>query len=445
MAKMFSLQTTTAAAIAALAAVAITLTTITADAQQRRRQQTTPAKAATPATKTFTANAALNDRLHKKMAIPVFFTVPPTARVALQPAADTGDTLLDYKHPDGRGGDLGLRLFVTKRAGMAQRLARSGLIQTGDILLTFRPEWGGGGPYPNIQMGISHTGIAYIKDGQVRNIDNPLDEEYHGSNFVSNLVGGHYGTLNYMHVIRPRNLDDAQRANLLAWIDRYKSAARRIYPKQLEFNSDYNAPKYEPGKPLDFVRQVGRIGLGQTDSGAPLSMYCSEFVWSLMALRQCNPAQTASDFSGSSTPSCVNMIMAPMDAVGSFVARQSRNSYAGLVDGPLMVIDSMKLPRRERLAIVNQIFSENPASLRKMSEGHREIAKQLSPKIAPMKRYYEGATGNAVQRVAVGAFTNAMARDIPDNYSPTSFLINTLMPVDNTHRTMDYVMTVVIE
>jgi hypothetical protein len=437
--------TKTAAAVAALAAVAVTLASMTADAQQRSNQRSTAAAKAAPQTKTFTTNAALNDRLHKKMGIPVFFTVPPSARAPLKPAVDTGDTLLDYKHPNGRSGDLGLRLFITKRAGMAQRLARSGLIETGDLLLTFRPEWGGGGPYPNIQMGISHTGIAYPKDGQVRNIDNPLDEEYHGPNFVSNLVGGHYGTLNYIHIIRPRNLDDAQRANLLAWIDRFKTNARRIYPKQIEFNSDYNAPKYEDGKPPAFIRHVGRTALGQPVEGPPLSMYCSEFVWSVMALRQCDPAKTASDFSGTSMPSCINTVMTPMSAIGSIVTRQSRNSYAGLVDGPLMVIDALKAPRRDRLALVDQIFTENPASVRKMSEGHREIAKQLSPTIAPLKRYYENATGNAVQRVAVGTFTATATRNIPDNYSPTSFLINTLMPADNTHRTMDYVMTVVIE
>ena len=34
---------------------------------------------------------------------------------------------------------------------------------------------------------------------------------------------------------------------------------------------------------------------------------------------------------------------------------------------------------------------------------------------------------------------------IPQNYSPTSFLINTLLPSNNVYRTMDYVATIVIE
>ena len=36
-------------------------------------------------------------------------------------------------------------------------------------------------------------------------------------------------------------------------------------------------------------------------------------------------------------------------------------------------------------------------------------------------------------------------RGIPENYSPTSFLINTLLPANNVNRTMDYVATIMIE
>jgi hypothetical protein len=34
---------------------------------------------------------------------------------------------------------------------------------------------------------------------------------------------------------------------------------------------------------------------------------------------------------------------------------------------------------------------------------------------------------------------------VPENYSPTSYLLNTLLPPDNVNRTMDYVATIVIE
>jgi hypothetical protein len=38
-----------------------------------------------------------------------------------------------------------------------------------------------------------------------------------------------------------------------------------------------------------------------------------------------------------------------------------------------------------------------------------------------------------------------VAREIQENYSPTSFLINTLLPRESSYRTMDYVATIVIE
>src|SRR5687767_14324142 len=136
-----------------------------AEAQARRSQ----AKPAAPQTKTFTYDEKVNDQMAKKLKIPVYFALPASARATLPASIDISDKLVDFKHPDGKGAqsDVGLRLEVAKRAGVAKRLAKSGLIQTGDILLTFRSEWGGAGAYPNVQMGLSHTGIAFVKDGTV--------------------------------------------------------------------------------------------------------------------------------------------------------------------------------------------------------------------------------------------------------------------------------------
>src|SRR5262245_633308 len=131
----------------------------------------------------FTFDQKVNDQISKKVNIPVFFAVPASARAQLPKNIKTTDKLIDYKHPGAAGakGDVGLRLVVAKRAGLAKRLGQSGLVETGDILLTFRTEWGGAGAYPNIQMGISHTGFAYVdKTGTLRNLDNPLDGEYVG-------------------------------------------------------------------------------------------------------------------------------------------------------------------------------------------------------------------------------------------------------------------------
>ena len=119
------------------------------------------------ASKEFTFDEKTNAELARRLKIPVYFAVPARARERL--AQDHRDhrpaDRLQASRRQKAKGDVGLRLVVAKRSGFAQRLGKSGLLQTGDILLTFRSEWGGAGAYPNIQMGITHTGFAYIKNG----------------------------------------------------------------------------------------------------------------------------------------------------------------------------------------------------------------------------------------------------------------------------------------
>jgi hypothetical protein len=395
----------------------------------------------------FTFDEKVNQQMANKLKIPVYFGVPASARAPLPKDIKTTDRLIDFKHPDAipAKGDVGLRLVVAKRSGLAKRLGQSGLVQTGDILLTFRSEWGGAGAYPNIQMGISHTGFAYVdKDGIVRNLDNPLDAEYVGR---GDLSSEHYRTLNFLHIIRPRNLTDQQRANLVAWATRLHQNQKKFYPSQISFNQDYNAPKFEPGRPLNFVKQFGQIALGQGNpQSKPLDMYCSEFVWSLLALRNCDPAKTEADFKGSRVPSCVKEIMDPMKATGNVLPTHGRNTYSGLADGPMLVVDKLELPDEQRRALVDSIFVENPAGLAKMSVGHRQVAQEMQPRFENLKSYYIGMTGRLWQtwraRLIGTGFNWA---GIAENYSPTSYLINTLLDENNNNRTMDYVATVAIE
>jgi hypothetical protein len=406
-----------------------------------------PAPAPTPAAPVgFTFDEKANADMAKKMKIPVYFAVPKTAYADLPPLKKTSDKLIDFKHPDAKSasGDVGLRLVAASRSGLAKRLADSGLVQTGDLLLSFRTEWGGAGAYPNIQMGISHTGLAYVKDGYVHNIDNPLSGEYLGSR--SDLTSEHYSTLDYMHVIRPRGLTDQEKANLVAWASLLASKSGKVYPSQLSFNQDYQAPKYKPGHALDFVKRLGEIALGQNPPGGPLDLYCSEFAFSLLSLRDCDPAKTADEFKGSRVPSCIKEPMKPMTATGNVVPGHSRSSYSGLADGPLLVVDALKLPDDPRNKLLHSVFIENPAGLSKMSVGHRDLAKAMQPKFEPLERYYVGITGKLWQNwraKLLGVGFNWAG--IPENYSPTSYLVNTLLPKNNRYRTMDYVATVVMQ
>ena len=369
---------------------------------------------------------------------------PNSARGALPKSIETPDRLIDFKHPDAIAAkaDVGLRLVVAKRAGLAQRLGKSGLVQTGDLLLTFRAEWGGAGAYTNVQMGISHTGVAYIKDGVLHNIDNPLNAEYLGAR--GELNSEHYRTLSFIHVIRPRNLTDAQRANLLGWTSRLAASSGRVYPKQINFNQDYNAPKYKRGKSLGFVKHLGQIALGQNPPGT-VDMFCSEFAWSLLSLRDCDPSKVGDSFKGSSVPSCVREPMKPMSATGDYMTRRGRYSNAGLTEGPLLVVDSLKLPAEEKKKLLHAIFVDNPSGLAKLSAGHKTLAESMKPKFAPLEKYYLGVGGNWGPTIEARLVSTAFNRGIPENYSPTSFLINTLLPANNVNRTMDYVATIVIE
>ena len=345
--------------------------------------------------------------------------------------------MVEFTHPVAKkiSADVGLRIMLFKRTGLAGALARSQLVQTGDILLTFRPEWGGAGAYPSIQMGISHTAIAYVKNGRVHNLDNPLSEEYLGKHLRGDLSGEHYRTLNLLHVIRPRNLTPTQQANIGAWANLLISRAGSIYPKEISFNEDYNAPKYRPGRPLAFVQHLGRIALGQHPVGN-LDMFCSEFVWSVLALRDCDPGTSAEIFKQSEVPMCVKSPMQPMPAIGDFIQQRGDASYVGLADGPLLVIDAMNVPTVERDTLLRSVFAQSPAGLARLSMGHRDLALAMASKYAPLEAYYLAAFNTGA--------SNQAALEIPENYSPASFLINTLLPSAHSLRTMDYVGTLVV-
>jgi hypothetical protein len=175
-------------------------------------------------------------------------------------------------------------------------------------------------------------------------------------------------------------------------------------------------------------------------------MDCAEFVWSLLSLRDCDPAKSEADFKGSRVPACIKEPMSPMKATGNVLPSHGRSTYSGLADGPLLVIDQLDLPDDLRKPLLESIFVENPAGLAKMSIGHREVAQQMQPRFANLKSYYIGMTGRMWQNWRARLIgTGFNWAGIAENYSPTSYLVNTLLPANNNNRTMDYVATVVID
>src|SRR5262245_15523674 len=80
----------------------------------------------------FVFDERTNQEMATRLGIPVYFTVPESARAPLPKSIDTTDRLIDFRHPEAVrwGARLGLRVIVAKRDGLAARLAQSGLVQT---------------------------------------------------------------------------------------------------------------------------------------------------------------------------------------------------------------------------------------------------------------------------------------------------------------------------
>lgn len=378
----------------------------------------------------FVFDPVVNAKLAAKLNIPVFYALPESAYLPRLGEITPTDGLWEFRHPGapGAANPAILRVYLTPHENVAQRLAASGLIQTGDVLLTFRPEWGFQGAYPNIQMGISHAGMALVENGVVSNIDNPLTREY-----IGNLAAKHYKEIAALHIIRPRDMNAAQKANLLGWARKLLNLAPSIYPSQLSFNQDYFSPKYTAN--LKFVKTVARIAL-QQDKNAKASLYCSELIWALLSLRNCDPAQPGV-FAQEGTPACIKPVFAPLPMLGDvFSNSKSPLARLGLSDGPLAVISSLGLPEEDKKQLLRQVFERRRA----LSPGHAAVAESLAPFFMKLEGYY---TGIQAQEPAALQIMNSFNASVKPNYSPTSYLIDTLLPADSGERKMDVVGTIV--
>lgn len=412
--------------------------------------------------------------------LPIFFTMPERSYAELSPEA--AKLTIDLKHPATRqyAEPTGLRIIRTKRAQAATHLAKAGLLQTGDILLTYRPkEWAMSGPYPNVQLGVSHAGVVLIgENGQVYNIDNPMDQDHVGQ---GQLNSKHYQETEFLHVVRPRNLTAEQKRNLKKWIKLAFNRRAQIYPSQLSFNKDYSAPSYAPGTadPTHHVRKLGNILLG--DKTDKTSMFCSELAWSLLSLRDCDPEKDKEAFKGPGSPSCVSPIFPPMKALGDFLVTGSPASEAGLADGPSIVIDSLRMPPAERAAQLKQVFSDGGQKMSKISSGHRAVAEMMKCRFKMLEGYFNGTGTHALvdklvadpngaipvpkadlagnpavemarmecvdtgQMIPAAHLFHGTNQKTALNYSPTAFVINSMLPVDNKTRAFDYVGTIKLE
>lgn len=390
--------------------------------------------------------------------LPFFFTIPRNAMAPDPAPAIAPDRIIKILHPDSCNADnpIGLRVYkADSRNNLGARLATSAFVRTGDVLLTFRPGWAGSGPYANLQLGVSHTGIAYVANGRLYNIDNPLSSEFLDPN--GNLGGEHYATVRYLHVIRPRALSDSERENLKKWATIFFESVftppgkqyARIYRNGLEFNPNYTNPLFVNDPSLSFVRDLGRIGLASRGAEMPSvsqSMYCSEFVWSLFALRGCDPedAEVITAFQGKKVPHQIKPLFKPLPIIGSYALEQKCDSTIGLAEGPLLVLESMKPSAARRAELVRRAFP--PAREGELPDDvfgftHKEVAQftARSGLFTGIEAYYNALYANPATARLLAWKMNEL---IPPNYSPSSFLLNALLPKDSDNRVFDYVGTI---
>lgn len=449
---------------------------------------------------------AVNAALEKALSVPYFFTVPKATYLDLpkelttlrQSSTDKSPLILvDYtkirQEEDQTGeSDLGLRLVLANgkdtRSSVSQKLASSGLVKTGDIILSARPTLAGTIPYIHVQLGVTHAGMALVKkdvDGKdyVFNVDMPLNAEMMGSKRDSKLSSEHYVDASAIfHIIRPKGLTDAQRANVGTWLEIFRSRSEKIYqpaPKPMEtvkvankiaFKYDYMAPDYDAAKTgeeeMEFVSDLARLAVGLPVPEG-VSMFCSEFAWAVLSLKNCDPKNAKDEFADHKTPACVVKAFEPMSIFGSLYESQQYDddNQFGMSDGPVVLADVMKASATpnsqgdsERSLILSKsIFRKDDDSSGSLSQGHKLVEEML---LKANPDFYKQVVGyykltalpEAEQfaqqlglRKAIREGFNAANKK---NYSPTAFFMHALMPdvfegKQMTQKSMDYVATLV--
>lgn len=372
---------------------------------------------------------------------PFYFSLPKgTVTTTLNRSQYPYPTLWN---PSPESADVGLRVIAIKqgigvearktaRREMAQKLARAGVLQDGDLVLSFRPELAGTMAYPHIQMGTTHAGLVYTEGGAAFNLDSPLDSQYLGQFDAQHYAGNgttELGT-DALHIVRPRGMTEARRTQLREWIGDLKDGLPRIngQRQQVKFQSDYLVPSYVSKQMTtrQTVTTLGKIIL-EVDTTTKLPMYCSEFAWHMLALSSCSDAEIRN--APPEGASCVDDVFAPMPLVSSQVGT------LGMAEGPLLSL--MATPAAGRAALIEKVFATGNAT--RLSSGHRAVSEQVAPLMAPLSQFYGArASGLSIQDTAPVA--EMLSANMPNNYSPTTFLVQSMG--DTATRPMDYVVTV---
>jgi hypothetical protein len=423
-------------------------------------------------------NRKLNRQTSEFLKIPFYFNVPfenflPLAPEILSRKKLGPNAALIYNyyesseisHARAPESDLGLRLITVKgtqdRKTISAQLAASGAFEAGDVVLSFRKEWFRTLKYSHIQLGVSHAGILYYETGadgikRLKNLDMPLDDKHVGQGYMNSE---HYMGAPLLHVVRAKDLTDKQKSNLSKWLTRMAKLGPKAYADgKIRFNQDYSQPKYRDGQPMKFVGDIGRLALGQ-NIDAQTTNYCSEFVWSVLSLRNCDPEDknTVLAFSKDAAPSCIQEIFSPMPVLGSVTTDKVTTDATtiGLADGVPLIARTqfayIKDPARRNQVldkiIARAVFAEADGNATNISSGHKAVEDGL---LAQNPKFFEILMGYFQMTNDVGADQNPQVLGIRQgfnavqapNYSPTSFMVHAVLPESVSNKAFDYVGTI---
>jgi hypothetical protein len=334
--------------------------------------------------------------------VPEFMMVPKSTWVAGFPELNKDDIRTEIAS-SAQDANLGLRLVHLKKSYQATKmaseaLAENGVIESGDILLSFRPAWADTLAYAHVQLGISHAALAFVveMDGKkyVHSLESPMS-------YSSFLDSPHqYGDLEAFHIVRP-TLTEVEKSNLKKWAKLTMS-----HPDRFAFFQDYGTPMYKRGlpgvnHPIDQVRLLAKV---IKEGRTTFSCYCSEFVWTFLGLRKCSPDEFPSGN--------LEMFFDPLKGL------YQEDPKAGLTQGPDAALRKSGNPNRIQILTSNVAvdFLDSPSDLQgRMSSGHQAVARANKPKMDLLKRYYgSGEPAGMVSEINQG---------IIENFSPTAFLI----------------------
>lgn len=338
--------------------------------------------------------------------------------------------------------DLSAFAAESKRDDATYALAESGAIRTGDILLTFRPNWSKFMAYNRVQMGVSHTAVAVVrKDAAGRKYVLTLEAPL---NYSSRLKSRHHyfdanGNLTsesavFFHILRPK-LSPDQMARFEVWADKLIPQISTLYPSRLPFEGDYAAPENNGTLGDRHIEDIGRIIKGARGV-APVSTYCSEWARAILILfancdyatfnveggNACVPKQNPAQYKN------------PQFALNTDL--EGGQKTAGMMSTPSNVLTHIGFDKNTRSSLLSEkILVDGPAVTYRngdrnqpikpanMSGGHYEVAMAFRDYIKNVNQFYGTGETNL-------ALKNAINGGISRNYSPTSFLALTTIPRD---------------